>query len=134
MMFEYYFNAFRNYVNFKGRARRSEYWYFVLTHVIAYIALTVIGALLNGEDLALGLFLLYAIGSLLPMLAVTVRRLHDIGKSGTMYFVRFIPIAGPIWLLVLLVTDGENGPNKYGPDPKDNGYSEFDEIGKTVEY
>lgn len=60
----------------------------------------------------------YSLAILVPTLAVTVRRLHDIGKSGWMYFVGLIPLIGGIWLLVLLVTEGNHGPNQYGEDPK----------------
>jgi uncharacterized membrane protein YhaH (DUF805 family) len=55
---------------------------------------------------------------LVPSLAVMIRRLHDIGKSGWWFFISFIPLIGSIWLLVLLVTDSQPGENQYGPNPK----------------
>jgi uncharacterized membrane protein YhaH (DUF805 family) len=132
MLFEYYINAFKNnYVNFSGRARRKEFWGFTLFNTLMYFVLIFVGVLItDGDDASFAIFGIYFLGSALPMLAVACRRLHDIGKSGTMYFVRFIPIAGPIWLLVMYVTEGESGPNRYGDDPKNGGYGEFDEIGR----
>ena len=63
-------------------------------------------------------YALYMLAMFVPGLAVTARRLHDVGKSGWMYLVIFIPIIGVIWLLVLLFTDGDSGTNEYGPSPK----------------
>lgn len=62
---------------------------------------------------------LYVLMVFIPGLSVTVRRLHDVGKSGWMYFIILIPIIGAIWLLVLLVSEGDRGTNQYGPDPKE---------------
>jgi len=67
------------------------------------------------------IYLLYALAVIIPGLAVTVRRLHDIGKSGWMILISLIPIIGGIWLLILTVTDGEPGENQYGPNPKEVG-------------
>ena len=134
-MIEYYFNAFRyNYVNFKGRARRKEFWSFTLFNMIMYVLVMSAGVSLAGDDTGILIFAIYFLGSLLPMLALACRRLHDIGKSGTMYFVRFIPIIGGIWLFVMYVTEGDRGPNRYGEDPKNNGYGEFDQIGRPDEF
>jgi uncharacterized membrane protein YhaH (DUF805 family) len=115
-----------NYANFSGRARRSEYWYYVLFNLI-------ICMVLFGLSFALGmvgmiLYIVYALGTLIPSLAVVVRRLHDVNKSGWFYFVGLIPIIGPIWLLVLLATEGTSGPNQYGDDPKMD-YPNINEIG-----
>ena len=124
--------VFENYANFKGRARRSEYWYFVLGQILIVLGIVMIGSLIgtflgSAEDgffIAFGFSGFYFLAILIPYLALVVRRLHDIGKSGWFYFVRFIPVIGGIWLLVLLCTEGNYGPNNYGLDPKD----EFDEI------
>jgi uncharacterized membrane protein YhaH (DUF805 family) len=119
-----------NYLNFKGRARRQEYWMFILFNIIAY-------AILGGISIAIDNFYLigaYALATLLPMLGVLVRRLHDVGKSGWFILVRFIPLIGSIWLFVVLVTEGEHGLNQYGPDPKGNHYDEFDQIGQEEKY
>ena len=102
--------VFENYANFDGRARRSEYWYFILFNTIfALITATVIPEL----------YLVYVIAIILPSLAVAVRRLHDIGKSGGWLFISFVPIIGGIWLLVLLATEGDSEYNEFGSDPKE---------------
>ena len=73
------------------------------------------------ESLGYGpIYLLYALIVLIPGLAVAVRRLHDVGKSGWMILIAFVPIIGAIWLLVLMVTDGVPGDNEYGKNPKLN--------------
>jgi uncharacterized membrane protein YhaH (DUF805 family) len=72
-----------------------------------------------GNELGMGyLYWLYFLLTFLPGLAVMVRRLHDVGKSGWMFFIALVPIIGAIWLLVLFVKDSESGENKYGPNPK----------------
>lgn len=136
-MIEWYkITVFENYANFSGRARRTEYWYFRLLSTLSLFVFVALGILLfaiSGDgalafSIAIGLFFLYSILILIPSLAVTVRRMHDIGKSGWTIFVAFIPLAGPIWFLVLLVTEGNYGENYYGLDPKAT-IEEIDEIG-----
>ncbi|MBP1225833.1 DUF805 domain-containing protein [Flavobacterium sp. 1355] len=138
-MIEWYKKVvFENYANFKGRARRSEYWYFALANGLISILLVVIGVIIGsvfGDALTGGiigyvLFGLYALATLLPGLGVVVRRLHDVGKSGWFYLVAFIPFIGGIWILILFCTEGNRGPNQYGPDPK-NEIEEINEIGKV---
>ena len=126
---------FENYSNFSGRARRSEYWYFRLATAViffVFIALAIIVSIIGGGFLgfpvAIGLIALYSLIALIPSLAVTVRRMHDLGKSGWSVLISFIPLVGPIWFLVLLATEGEHGENYYGPDPKST-IEEIDEIG-----
>jgi len=135
-MIEWYKIAmFENYSNFSGRARRSEYWYFRLATAViffVFIALAIIVSIIGGGFLgfpvAIGLIALYSLIALIPSLAVTVRRMHDLGKSGWSVLISFIPLVGPIWFLVLLATEGEHGENYYGPDPKST-IEEIDEIG-----
>ena len=113
--------VFENYANFSGRARRSEYWYFVLMNIIfAVLAMLLDNVLgLNFEPLPYGVFYaIYAVAVLVPGLAVAVRRLHDIGKSGWFLLIALIPLVGAIWLLVLLCTEGNRGENQHGSDPK----------------
>lgn len=124
-MLDYWKNAFtKNYANFNGRARRSEYWYYTLMNFIIVICLyTMIGLSIASQLTALSitfgaLVFIFFLATIVPTLSVLVRRLHDVGKSGWFFFVYFIPLAGPIWLLVLLFTNGEQGENAYGPDPK----------------
>ena len=110
----WYIGVIKNYVGFSGRARRKEYWMFFLWNVIISIVIGFIGGLLG--LVALGY--LYSVLIFLPALAVSIRRLHDIGKSGWWYLIVFIPLIGFIWLIVLLATEGNAGENQYGPDPK----------------
>lgn len=128
-MFNWFLKVVKeNYANFEGRARRSEYWYFTLVSVLISIVLRIIDSVVGSEIGIVGL--IYSLAVLVPSIAVGVRRLHDIGKSGWYLLVALIPIAGAIWLLVLLCTEGDHGPNIYGADPKNPNYGEFDEIGR----
>lgn len=120
---EWYLMVLRKYTDFSGRARRKEYWLFVLINLIfSYIA-TVIDFLfmgLSGGIYAVtALSFIYSLFVFIPSLAVTVRRLHDIGKSGWMMLISLIPIIGGIWLLILLLIDSERGTNKYGEYTKE---------------
>ncbi|SMC35340.1 DUF805 domain-containing protein [Moheibacter sediminis] len=131
--------VFENYANFRGRARRSEYWYFALCNgiisMVFYIPLLVTGGFSDNSEpgiifwLCYGLLMVYGLATFVPTLAVTVRRLHDIGKSGWYYFVGFIPLVGPIILLVWFFTEGEGHTNQWGSDPKDI-FGNIHEIGK----
>lgn len=114
-----------NYANFKGRARRKEYWMYVLVQTIIMIGLMILDGVLGLDfelqGISLGYGYLYLTGLIvhfIPSLAVLVRRLHDVGKSGWFYFIFLIPIIGIIWLLVLYCTEGQKQDNKWGPDPK----------------
>ena len=77
------------------------------------------------------LYLIYVLAVFIPSLAVAVRRLHDVGKSGWFYLISLIPLIGGIWLLILFVTEGDKGPNQYGPDPKAPNSEEINEIGQV---
>lgn len=117
----WYLKVLKQYADFTGRARRREYWMFALYNMIFAIVAMIIDNLfgLTIDGFFYGVFyLLYLLLILIPGLAVTVRRLHDIGKSGWMVLIPLIPIIGGIWLLVLLFTEGESGTNKYGANPK----------------
>lgn len=137
-MIEYYKKVvFENFANFDGRARRSEYWYFLLANILVYFAIMIFGTILTAvtKSAAIGiitlcLYILYAVLTIIPSIAVVVRRLHDTGKSGWFYLLAFVPLAN-IWLIVLLFTEGDAGPNEFGPDPK-NPYEDVGEIGKEV--
>ena len=119
--------CFAKYVDFSGRARRSEYWYFALFSFLLGIVTSVIDAVLGtGYDDTTG-GLVNSLGSLvllLPSLAVAVRRLHDIGRSGWWFLLVVIPIIGWIVLIVWFCTDTKRGENKYGADPKHGASSE----------
>lgn len=138
-MIEWYKKVvFKNYGNFSGRARRSEYWYFILAQFLIFIGFIMLGSLIglifdtpeNGFFIAYGFFIFYLLLMIIPYLALIVRRLHDTGKSGWYYLVSFIPFVGGIWMLVLLCTEGDYGENDYGSDPK-NEFDEMNEIGNV---
>jgi uncharacterized membrane protein YhaH (DUF805 family) len=115
----WYLKCLKQYADFNGRARRKEFWMFVLFNCIFAIVLNVIDLVLIVQ-LGFGIFhFLYFIGIFIPNLAVGVRRLHDIGKSGVWLLIALIPIVGSIWLLVLMVTEGNPGDNQYGKNPKE---------------
>ncbi len=101
------------YATFSGRARRAEYWWFSVLYVIAT-------AVIAGTSLAIEVPLLNVLllPFIVPMLSVSVRRLHDTGKSGRRMFVALIPAVGPILYLVGMALDGAPGTNQYGPSPK----------------
>lgn len=101
------------YATFSGRARRAEYWWFSLLYVIA--AGAVLGISLSIEAPLLGLLLLPLA---VPMLSVSVRRLHDTGRQGWRMFVALIPVAGPILYLVAMAAVGPPAANQYGPNPE----------------
>lgn len=115
---------FKNYANFKGRARRSEYWWSslaigVITGIIAAVSIQMVNVYVEGvgdvPTVTYGpLFWVWALATLLPGLAVTVRRLHDTGRKGTYYFMSLIPFVGAILLLVRMAEDSQAGPNQYG--------------------
>lgn len=118
---DWYLKVLRQYADFSGRARRKEYWMFFLFNFIFAFAAMILDNLL-GISLEAGygpLYGLYALALLIPSIAVTVRRLHDTGKSGLMILVSLIPLIGGIWLLILLATEGNLGENKYGANPKE---------------
>jgi uncharacterized membrane protein YhaH (DUF805 family) len=118
----YYIKVLQNYATFSGRARRSEYWYFALFNMIFAIVAIVLDNILGIAIEGVGygpIYGLYLLAVLLPSLSVTVRRLHDVGKSGWMSLIVLIPIIGAIWLLVLFFTDSQQGTNKWGENPKE---------------
>ncbi|TGD57550.1 DUF805 domain-containing protein [Flavobacterium humi] len=111
-----------NYANFNGRARRSEYWWFFLMNIIISFIFGFIGGLIKFPLIGT----LYSLAVLVPSIAVAVRRMHDVGKSG--WFVLI-----PIYNLILACTDGDKGRNAYGEDPKGGSFTEINEIGQTQE-
>ena len=130
--------ALQKYAVFQGRSRRKEYWYFVLFYFIVSIILTVVdltlfgtstpdpyGYSVQGPSILSGIFYLAV---LIPSLAVSVRRLHDSDRSGWWVLIGFIPLIGFIVLIVFMCTDSTPGPNRFGPNPKEEGvdYRTFD--------
>ena len=112
-------HVFNHYATFSGRARRSEYWWFVLLNSLVSTALARLSQIGGGSALFEALASLWALALFIPGLAVTWRRLHDIGKSGRNWLWVFLPVVGWIILLVYAARPGQEGPNQYGPNPKD---------------
>ncbi len=118
----WYLQAMKKYAVFEGRARRTEYWMFILFNMI-------FASVAFGLDYLLGLALdanygiislIYTFAVIVPSISVLVRRLHDTGKSAWYMLITFIPLIGSIWLLILLFTDGDYGANQYGENPKES--------------
>lgn len=107
--YKWYFHVWKNYGDFEGRASCAEYWNFVLFNLLATVALGIISA---GT-----LSIIYVIAVLIPSLAVTIRRLHDVGKSGWMLLISLVPIVGGIFLIVLLCMDSSDKGDTYGSTP-----------------
>lgn len=119
----YFLDALGKYAVFSGRARRSEYWYFVLFSCLIGLALFAAGLYvgkLTGGPPTLGEYLLdfYSLVIFIPSLAVSVRRLHDIGMNGWWVLLNLVPLGG-IVLFVMFCQDSQAGPNVYGPNPKE---------------
>ncbi len=119
----WYLEALKKYATFSGRARRKEYWMFFLINISISIILSL-------SPIAIGavggvLYFIYVIAMIIPGLALAVRRLQDQGKEWTWIFIGLVPFIGGIWLLVLMCTEGSQGENKFGLDPKDN-FSDVD--------
>ncbi len=114
----------KKYADFSGRARRQEYWMYILFYTIFYIGAAIIdGVIIGSAGIPFPVFTaIYALALIIPTLAVGVRRMHDISKSGAMILVSLIPFIGGIWFLILTVTEGTPGENQYGPDPKANAF------------
>lgn len=110
----WYLQAIKNYCNFSGRARRQEYWMFVLFNAIFTLVLNIIDALIGIQILTS----IYSLFILIPNLSIQFRRLHDIDKSAWWLFISLVPIAGAIILLIFSVMPGTIGANRYGDDPK----------------
>ena len=113
-MMNFVTDALKKYAVFEGRSRRSEYWYFFLFNILLGIVAQVIdisAGLADAETGAGPLRIITGLAFLIPSIAVGVRRMHDVGKSGWYLLI-------PIYNIVLLATEGDKGPNEYGDDPK----------------
>jgi uncharacterized membrane protein YhaH (DUF805 family) len=116
-----------NYVTFRGRARRSEYWFAALFLVLASLAASILDVALFSDQLGefledtggLGIIgALWALAVFLPSLSLFIRRLHDTNRSGWWVLIGLIPFAGAIVLLVFALLDSDPGENRFGPSPK----------------
>jgi len=110
------------YATFEGRARRQEYWYYVLFYVLAIVALAMIDRITGtfSKEAGIGLLSgLFVLATIVPTIAVTVRRLHDTDRSGWWVLLELVPIIGGLVLLVFTLLDSQPGANRFGANPKD---------------
>ncbi|MGO9427002.1 MAG: DUF805 domain-containing protein [Steroidobacteraceae bacterium] len=117
----WYLEVLKKYAVFHGRARRKEYWYFILLSSIISTVLTIVDSLSGTFNSASEVGLLggiYLLATLVPSLAVTVRRLHDTGRSGWWILLGLVPVVGVIMLIVFLALDGSPQDNDYGTNPQ----------------
>lgn len=117
----WYLAVLKKYAVFSGRAQRAEYWFFTLFNIIITIVLAFVDAGLGTIDPGTGLALfgtVYALGVLIPGLAVSIRRLHDTNRSGWWLLIGLIPLIGLIVLIVFMVQDSDSGDNQHGANPK----------------
>ena len=118
----WYLEVLKKYAVFSGRARRKEYWFFVLFNIIISIVLAVIDGVTGSFSPEAGMGLLgriYTLAVLIPGIAVSVRRLHDTERSGWWLLIALVPLIGAIVLLVFMVQDSKPGQNQYGANPKE---------------
>lgn len=117
---EWFLKVIKNF-SFQGRARRKEYWMYALFVTLIAVVLSLIDLFAGTYSASIGLGLLsglFSLATLIQGIAVCVRRLHDLGKSGWWLLIMLIPLIGPIVILVFMVLDGQPGENQYGPNPK----------------
>ncbi|MGU5652093.1 MULTISPECIES: DUF805 domain-containing protein [Aeromonas] len=112
----WYISVLKQYAVFSGRARRTEYWMFVLCNVIVMLLLGMVDKLIGGDKELISS--IYSLAVLLPSLAVAARRLHDTDRSGWWLLLGLIPIIGTLVLIYFMVCNGQQGPNRFGDDPK----------------
>jgi uncharacterized membrane protein YhaH (DUF805 family) len=122
---------YKRYTDFSGRSRRKEYWMFGL--MVAVVTLLIDGVFGGTYSMLAGfrtmpsvtgslLGAIFTLGSVIPSLAVTVRRLHDTDRSGWWLLIALVPVLGGLLLLWFMVSDGTAGPNRFGEDPKGRGF------------
>lgn len=118
----WYLEVLKKYAVFTGRARRKEYWYFLLFNIIISIILSAVDGMTGSYNPQTGMGLLgtiYILAILLPAVGVSIRRLHDTGRSGWWVLLSLIPLLGTIVLLVFMLQDSKPGSNQYGANPKE---------------
>ncbi|MEM9777167.1 MAG: DUF805 domain-containing protein [Chloroflexota bacterium] len=118
-----YFDAIQNYFNFRGRASRADYWFFVLFNflvsiLVMFVDVAVFGLEAMAEEGAFPLFsVLYSLFIIIPRFSLSVRRLHDTGRSGFWLLINLIPILGQITFFIFTVLPSDLNPNRWGPPP-----------------
>lgn len=119
---KWYLKVLNQYFDFSGRSRRTEYWMYLLFNFIFALIAAILDNMLNmtfAPEIPYGfIYLFYVLAVFIPGLAVSVRRLHDLDKSGWWLLLSLIPIIGAVWLIILHATEGTPGNNRYGANPK----------------
>lgn len=111
----------KRYADFKGRARRYEFWSYYLGVVVISLVMSIFVPLISnpkGFMIFYVVFVVIWLFLLVPTLAIAVRRMHDLGKGGGWIFINLVPLIGSIWFLILTLKPGETGANRFGEDPK----------------
>jgi len=124
---DYYLKVLKNYAIFDGRARRKEYWLFVLFNVLVVIVLSIIDHLVGTYDKETEAGLIgsiYSLAVIIPSIAVSIRRLHDTDKSGWWLLLHLIPLFGSLVLLIFFISDSQRETNRFGVNPKLEDFSE----------
>jgi len=111
----WFVDGLKNYTGFSGRAHRTEFWMYMLFWFIIYVGIVIVENVIGLPPIISGI---YALGTLLPNIAVSMRRLHDTDRSGWWLLIGLVPFIGGIVLLIFYCIDGTSGSNEYGPDPK----------------
>ena len=111
----WYLQVLKKYAVFSGRARRKEYWMFVLFNIIFTVIAAIIDALIGSPYI---IYALYCLAMIIPAIAVAARRLHDTDRSGWWILICLVPIVGAIILIIFLVLDSQPGENRFGANPK----------------
>lgn len=117
----WYLAVLKNYVGFSGRARRMEYWMFMIVNFFVYAGLLAIDRIMGHTMFDYGpgaLCGLYSVVVVLPWLAVVFRRLHDTDRTGLWIFIHMLPLIGSIIFFIFMVMDSTPGTNRFGPNPK----------------
>lgn len=128
---KYYLKVFKDCLDFQGRASQSEFWFFFLFNILFSISAKLLDSILDLEIQTFRygpIYQIYTLIVLFPGIAVTVRRLHDTGRSGWFIFIVLIPFIGIIWLIYVLAGESHPGMNQYGEKPKEK------KIPKTVKH
>lgn len=115
----WYTSVLKKYAVFDGRASRTEFWMFVLFNIIAAVIVSIVDHIL-GTRTASGVGILgsiYSLAVLLPTIGVSIRRLHDTGRSGFWLLIAFVPFIGAVVLIVFYILESQPGDNEYGPYP-----------------
>ncbi|HAH48461.1 DUF805 domain-containing protein [Gimesia sp.] len=116
----WYLAVLKKYADFSGRARRKEYWMFILFNILISFVIGILGAIIGetGGLITVSLSGLYSLFIFIPSIAVTVRRLHDTNRTGWWILISLIPFFGAIILFIFMILDSDPNANAYGENPK----------------